>query len=208
MGYGLCGSAALGALAPWRRGGAVCLSFGSCVYEARGADATRAVYVQARQRLTGRPRNETHAHHRTVELPFSGYGGSSTLYLHGSTPCFCVFGPTLFIGKAGRLLQRHIHGLAFANVGDASPTLHVCINCKKQDCWVSWRALNPGICLAAARWARRGPPGRRARGEGKKIGHEPRRVFFLIRSASCLALHESRTPLHSHAFPCFACGCP
>ena len=70
MGYGLCGSAALGALAPWRRGGAVCLSFGSSVYGARGADATRAVYVQARQRLTGRPRNETHAHHRTVELPF------------------------------------------------------------------------------------------------------------------------------------------
>ena len=70
MGYGLCGSAALGALAPWRLGDAVCLSFGSCVYEARGADATRAVYVQARQRLTGRPRNETHAHHRTVELPF------------------------------------------------------------------------------------------------------------------------------------------
>ena len=48
MGYGLwalrlCGSRRLGALAPWRRGGAVCLSFGSCVYEARGADATRAV---------------------------------------------------------------------------------------------------------------------------------------------------------------------
>ena len=44
MGYGL-GSrlSALGALAPWRRGGAVCLCFGSCVYEARGADATRAV---------------------------------------------------------------------------------------------------------------------------------------------------------------------
>ena len=66
MGYGLwalrlCGSAALGALAPWRRGGAVCLSFGSCVYEARGADATRALYVQTRQMLTGRPRNETHA---------------------------------------------------------------------------------------------------------------------------------------------------
>ena len=45
MGYGLPapGSRRLGALAPWRRGGAVCLCFGSCVYEARGADATRAV---------------------------------------------------------------------------------------------------------------------------------------------------------------------
>ena len=81
MGYGLwalrlCGSAALGALAPWRRGGAVCLSFGSCVYQARGADATRAVYVQTRQRLTGRPRNETRAHHhqgRVAYLTLSGY---------------------------------------------------------------------------------------------------------------------------------------
>ena len=71
MGYGLCGSAALGALAPWRRGGAVCLSFGSCVYEARGADVTRAVYVQARQRLTGRTKErDARTPSHTVELPF------------------------------------------------------------------------------------------------------------------------------------------
>ena len=81
--YGLwaMGSAALRLSAPWRlgalvtRGRGVFVFYGSCVYEARGADATRAVYVQTRQRLTGRPRNETRAHHhqgRVAYLTLSG----------------------------------------------------------------------------------------------------------------------------------------
>ena len=61
---------ALGALAPWRRGGAVCLCFGSCVYEARGADATRAVCANTVEAYGPTKERDARAHHSHCRVAY------------------------------------------------------------------------------------------------------------------------------------------
>ena len=69
MGYGLPAPGSR-LSAPWRRGGAVCLCFGSCVYEARGAGATRAVCANTVEAYGPTKERDARAHHSHCRVAY------------------------------------------------------------------------------------------------------------------------------------------